>query len=172
MDNTITIKNILGLTQEEMGMVLGISISQWKMYKSGKRDIPLSAKEHLTALLRETQNKNQIAEETKQFIKVEQQKAKEKLQQECLKIEIRLHRLEREISNLNNQRSECFAALEVVALLESHKIKSVDTLLASCIKSRALKTLNNHSLFKMEQMQLQKESLEILKAKIKKRLKS
>lgn len=35
-----TIREMLGVTQEEMAMLLNISRSQWAMYESGQRDLP------------------------------------------------------------------------------------------------------------------------------------
>lgn len=167
MKNIAAIKNVLGLTQEEMAMLLGISISQWSMFKSGKRDIPLAAKQHLTTLLQAVQ-KEEVSKTTQQFLKAEQQKTNEKLKQDYLKVQLKQHRIEKEISTLENHRLECLAALEVVAYMEHQKEK---TGLAASIKARALKSLNTHSLHKLEQLQLQKENLEIVKIKIEKKIK-
>ena len=51
MKDRSDIKTILGLTQNEMGMLLGMPRSNWSMFKSGQRDIPLPAKEQLAHLM-------------------------------------------------------------------------------------------------------------------------
>ena len=46
-----TICTLLGTTQMEMAMLLKITRSQWSMYESGKRDLPLAAKVLLNEML-------------------------------------------------------------------------------------------------------------------------
>lgn len=168
MKRTPTIKNILGLTQEEMAMVLGISKSHWAMFATGKRDIPLAAKQNLTVLLQVVQ-KGGVSKATEQFLKAEREKTIAKLKLDYLKVQIKQHRIEKEISTLENHRSECFAALEVAAYMEHKKEK---TALAANIKARALKTLNKYSQHMLEQLQLQKGNLVTVKAKIEKKIKT
>jgi len=45
------IRNLLGLTQLEMAMLLRISRSQYSMYELGRRDLPLHAQQRLTEIL-------------------------------------------------------------------------------------------------------------------------
>jgi predicted transcriptional regulator len=46
--DTSTIKNRIGLSQEEMAMLLGITESQWSMYKSGTGKYKDCLKDNLT----------------------------------------------------------------------------------------------------------------------------
>lgn len=48
---TNNFKNILGLNQNEMAMLLKITRSQWAMYQTGKRPLPREAKLQLAELL-------------------------------------------------------------------------------------------------------------------------
>lgn len=162
MKNAATLKSLLGLTQEEMGMLLGIPTSQWAMFKSGKRDLPLAATQQLGTLLQEIK-KGKSSKGTQQFLKAEQQKAQEKAKKEYRDLQLKLYRTEKEITTLENIRTECIAALEVATLLEKQNEK---TDLAASIKYRALKTLNKHSLHKLEQLQRKKATFEILKSEI------
>jgi transcriptional regulator with XRE-family HTH domain len=45
------IRTLLGLTQEQIAMMLGISRAHWGMYELGKRDLPLGPKERLAEML-------------------------------------------------------------------------------------------------------------------------
>jgi transcriptional regulator with XRE-family HTH domain len=48
-----TVASLLGLTQNEVAIMLGIHRSQWSMYESGRRSLPLHAQERLAMLLSE-----------------------------------------------------------------------------------------------------------------------
>lgn len=45
------IRHLLGVTQLEAAMLLGITRSQWSMFESGKRDLPLPAQQLLADML-------------------------------------------------------------------------------------------------------------------------
>lgn len=162
MKKRVEVKNMLGLTQDEMAMVLGIPKSQWSMYKSGQRDLPLEALQQFSVLLQGVQ-KVKTSKTAQDFIKQEQHKTNEKIKENYENIQIKLHRVRKEINTIEKQRTECFAALKTAEFLESHN----DTFgLASSIKARAIKSLNKYSLYKLEKLQMQKENFEILKKKL------
>ncbi|MGX7668215.1 hypothetical protein [Flavobacterium pedocola] len=171
MEKRPEFKNILGLTQEEMAMLLRIPISQWKMFKSGKRGIPLDALKQLTFLLQGAQERKQTSKEVLQVLNAEEQKAKEKLKLDYLNIQIKQYRVKKELERVENHRMESIAALELVSFLEKQQEISVQAGLLLIIKDRALKTLHKHSLHKLEQLQLQKENYERLASRIEARLK-
>lgn len=141
------------------------------MFKSGKRSLPIDANKQFAFLLQGTQNKKQTSKEVQQVLKAEEQKAKEKLKLDYLKVQVKQLRLEKERELLEHHRKESIAALETVSFLENQQEKSVDTELLKIIKTRALKVLDKHNLHKLEQMQLQKENLEMLVTAMEQRLK-
>ncbi|UPT69533.1 MAG: helix-turn-helix transcriptional regulator [Flavobacterium sp. JAD_PAG50586_2] len=51
MKKTDTLSALLGLTQGEMALLLRVHPSQWSMYESGRRNIPLKAKQVLSIML-------------------------------------------------------------------------------------------------------------------------
>lgn len=51
MKNNETIRNLLGLSQNDLALLLNVSRSQIAMYESGKRNLPIKAKEKLTEIL-------------------------------------------------------------------------------------------------------------------------
>ncbi|NHM08040.1 helix-turn-helix transcriptional regulator [Flavobacterium sp. CYK-4] len=56
------IRHLLGVTQLEAAMLLGISRSQWSMFESGKRDLPLPAQQLLAEMLAFVQSAEQQPE--------------------------------------------------------------------------------------------------------------
>lgn len=165
------IKNILGLSQDEMALLLGITPSQWSMFKSDKRDIPLPAKEQLAFLLQSIQKKVVLSDESQKFMIAERQKTIDQLQQELLKVQIKTQRLEKQISIMENLRTESLAALEVSSVLTAQKTNPRTTALADSIRLRALNTLKKHSLYQLTELQLKKDNFETLKNKIKQQMK-
>lgn len=51
MKKETTITRLLGITQQDVAMLLGVSTSQWSMYSSGKRDLPAPAMALLAEML-------------------------------------------------------------------------------------------------------------------------
>jgi transcriptional regulator with XRE-family HTH domain len=45
------IRTLLGITQQEIATLLGIHRSQWSMFESGQRDLPLAAQQLLAEIL-------------------------------------------------------------------------------------------------------------------------
>jgi transcriptional regulator with XRE-family HTH domain len=58
MDKGKNIKELLGMKYDDMAMLLQINRSQWAMYATGKRDLPLVAKLKLAEILGFLQQKN------------------------------------------------------------------------------------------------------------------
>lgn len=51
MQKRTTIREQLGVTQEELALLLKVTRSQLAMYELGKRDLPVAAKKQLSELL-------------------------------------------------------------------------------------------------------------------------
>jgi transcriptional regulator with XRE-family HTH domain len=165
MKNNATIKNLLGLTQEEMSILLGITRSQWAMYETGKRDLPISAKTQLATMLSHVQNTKKSSHESQKFSKAEQIKAQEKVKEEYQSLELKKRILEKKLLALENKRAGCFAALETVHFLETQQPDVTNALLES-IKMRAKNTLNKFPLHQLQDLQIKKEQLEMLKSNL------
>lgn len=163
MKNKTTIKAQLGLTQEEMAMLLKITESQWSMFKSGKRSLSLEATKQLSELLQHIKNKKNVSEECLNYTTAEQIKTQQQLQQNYLKVQIKQHLIVQKIIAIENKRTECFAALEIASFIENQKNQSFLDHLAQTIRIRATKTLKQNNLYQLTTLQLQKESLEVLK---------
>lgn len=51
MKTVNALRNLLGITQQDMSLLLQVNRSQWSMFELGKRDLPLPAKTLLAELL-------------------------------------------------------------------------------------------------------------------------
>lgn len=166
MKQQATLKSTIGLSQEETAMLLGVTRGQCSMFVSGKRDLPLDAKNKLIALLQHLKTEKPFSEERQQLEKVEAEKMQRKLEQDYLTIQIKQHRVAKKISIIENTRAECFAAIEVASFLENQKDKHPITGLSQSIRARAANTLKQHDLYTLTELQLKQENLEAAKSKL------
>lgn len=171
MKNDTTIKSQLGLSQEEMAMLLGITRSQWALFNTGKRDIPLNAKQQLATIFTNLQKKKSFAPLSAKYSQTEKKKTQQWLDQEYKTVKHKQLYLLRKIKTVENIRKECFAALEVVHQLEGQKDNERLVNLAQIIKKRVLKTLEKNSLQHLNELELKKETLEMSKLKIEEKIK-
>ncbi|TGD58412.1 helix-turn-helix domain-containing protein [Flavobacterium humi] len=171
MKQNITLKNTFGLSQEEAGMLLGISRGQYSMFVSGKRNLPLDATTKLTALLQYLQEDKGHSKERKQLEKAEAEKTYLKLEQDYRNVTLKLHRVAQKIKVTEDIRNESFAALQVASFLEKQEEKHPVESLAEFIRMRATHNLNTYNLHQLTELQLKKESFELLQHSIGKKLK-
>jgi predicted transcriptional regulator len=171
MKNVINLKPILGLTQEEIAMLLGVTRVQWAHYTVGRRDLPLAAKIKLTDVLSSVQQKKTSGNEKAHHIMdAENKKAQDWLQQEFKAIPFKELELDKKINKILEIRADAFKALEVAHYIESQKeVHPIETL-AEFIQIRAKNTLKKHNLQQVQELQLKKESLQMLKLQLEKKM--
>lgn len=172
MKDRSDIKTILGLTQIEMGMLLGVTRSGWSMFKSGQRDIPLEAKEQLAHHMDASFKRKKRCKEIEVIHQEEIKSVKLALKQELINTELKIKRTTKEIANLTRIRKQLFAAFETAVLLASENKHPNAEALSNSIKTRVASTIKKHSLASLQALELKKESLEMLKLKIEEKLKS
>ena len=172
MKDRSEIKNILGLTQNEMGMLLGIPRSSWSMFKSGQRDILLPAKVQLANLMEAANKRKKKCKELDSLIKIEMKNEKLALNQELLTTEVKLKRISKELSKLHQARENLFAAYETAVILDSKNLNPTSKLLADSIKRRVENSLKKYNLASVTALEHKKESLQMLKILIEKKLKN
>ena len=152
------IKNLFGLTQEEMAMLLGITRAQWAMYEIGRRDLPSTANIKFAAILSHLHNVKEPSEESQRLLKEEQDKRQEWLKREKSTLEYIKRLLEKKILAMESKRTHCYAALEVVNYLASDKDQNAN--LGRAIETRAKSTLRKNALQNLEDLYLKKEHLD------------
>lgn len=99
MKNKQPIRNLLGVSQLEAAMLLGIHRSQWSMFESGKRDLPLAAQQLLAEMLSFVQGALPQANRLKQISAKQAQDIEQKLQE----MAYQQLRLERKISKIEQE---------------------------------------------------------------------
>lgn len=161
----------LGIRQEELAMLLKISKGQLAMFEIGKRDIPLTAKKHLTEMLMGIQKNKLISVNNHKILEEEKKNTRDWLLKEFNNLKYKELELERKIKKIQEVREEALKALEVVKFLESGNEFDDHFGMANFILIRIKKTLKKYSLQQLEELQLKKESLEMLKLQIDKKLK-
>lgn len=171
MKKSATLKNLLGLSQEETAHMLGIERGQCSMFVSEKRDLPLTATQQLAVVLKHLQEKKSVSKESYAITNAEQQQAQEKLQQDYRKVQIKQYKMAKQISTMENIRTECFAALEVAAFLEQQKESQTKSSLIRSIQVRATNTLKKHNRYALTALQLKKETLESLLISLEQKMK-
>jgi transcriptional regulator with XRE-family HTH domain len=171
MKDRSDIKTILGLTQNEMGMLLGVTRGSWTMFKSGLRDIPLTAKTKLAHLMEAAYKREKSCKEIDILLKEEIKNEKIALKQELLATDLKIKRVTKEIENLIRIRENLFAAYETAVILDSENSNPTSKLLADSIKRRVENALKKYNLATLTALELKKENLEMLKLKITKKLK-
>lgn len=164
------LRDVLGITQEELAMLLSITRTQLAMYETNKRDIPLTSKEKLADILTTLHKNKSISEPLHSIIKNEKKIVYEWLKKESKALEYKVMLLDRKIEKVTQVRKDAFKALEVVQYLESKNAYPHEQNLAKIIKARVAKTLNKQNLQHLHELELKKESLQMLKLQIVKKI--
>ena len=171
MKDRSDIKTILGLTQIEMGMLLGVSRSMWTMFKSGKRNIPLASKE-LLGYYMDTVTRNKPSKVAEKIRKEEQVKARQQLYRDLKNTEVKIEQLRNEIATFTRIRKQLYAGIETAVVLNTDKNTNNAKPLAKSIETRVHNSFKKYNLGALQSLELKKESLEMLKFKIEEKLKS
>lgn len=121
MKKSETICTLLGTTQMEMAMLLKISRSQWSMYESGKRDIPLAAKIQLGEMLKHVQSAK--AKASKRPSQLGQQEEKDELHASLKENQYQQTVMERKVAALEKKQTTVASAVHSIDYLENHSDK-------------------------------------------------
>lgn len=160
-------KNYTGLTQDEIAVYLGISRSQWSMYMSGKRSLPVESTLKLNELLKHLQ-KNDLMKSNSSFLEKESKVANDELKKKLLELEITLYQVNKKINKVEKNRQQLFLAMASIDFLKNQK--QTETSRVALIEKRINKGLVNNSLKNLESFELKKQQIESDIEAIKKRL--
>lgn len=120
MEKDKNISALLGMRQEDMVLLLRVNKSQWAMYETGKRDLPLEAQLKLVEMLPFIQQPTNASEDS--FLDVAGQKVKTEKGIERLKL-INQHRqllTERKLQLTERKYEEAVIALRFVRFLKTN----------------------------------------------------
>ncbi|UOK43667.1 MULTISPECIES: hypothetical protein [Flavobacterium] len=166
MKSKTGIKGILGLSQKEMAKLTGVSRSQWAMSEIGQREMPPGSSTIVADLLTWVHTSKSGTKEAEKIIEAEKKNHKKWLEKEYRAQQHKVILLERKIQTVEKMRKDCFAALGVVQYLELFPDNITFAALALDVKERIELSLSKNSLHHLEQLQLKKETTEMLKNKI------
>ena len=139
MEKDKKIRELLGMKQDDMAMLLKVTRSQWSMYEIGKRDLPLAAELKLGEMLAFVQQSD--TESADIFPHIKMQQAKIEQVYENLKL-INAHRqiiVERKLKLIEKKYEVALIALKFIRFLEikEEQIHKEHDLLLTVLKLKA-----------------------------------
>ncbi len=148
MEKDKKISALLGMRQEDMGMLLPVGKSQWSMYEIGQRDLPLEAQLKLAEMLAFVQQPDNEA--VNPFLDLEGQNVKTIKVVENLKL-VNHHRLlitKRKLQFAEKKYNAAVIALRFIAFLQTndHHFATEQNSLLGVIQSRALRQISKNGL--------------------------
>ncbi len=111
---------LLGMKQENMAMLLQISLGQWAMFETGKRDLPSNAMQKLSEMLTFLNQPEQESKNNFEHIKIQEAKTAKVFQDLQL---INKHQqliAERKLASIQKKYHTAMTALKFVRFLETN----------------------------------------------------
>lgn len=123
MKKNQTISTLLGVSQFEMAALLKITRGQWSMYESGKRSLPLAAREQMNKFLTHVQDANSKKAKNELVSSQQRNNTKQELDALLRDNENQQLTVERKIAGVLKKQAEAVAALQLVDFLatQDHK---------------------------------------------------
>ena len=124
MDKDTNFRQLLGMKQEDMALLLQVSVSQWAMYTTGRRNLPVAAKLKLAEMLQfssSNQNKNNINSEIEKQQKTQIQKYFAEQHTVNAKLQ---DAISKKIAVVTKKYETALKALNFIAFLESNATKT------------------------------------------------
>lgn len=155
------IKDLLGMTYNDMAMLLQINRSQWAMYITGKRDLPVVAKLKLAEMLQFLQQKDNEAYKTVEHDETQNQKVKQFLEsQEDLNRNLQII-TKQKLKVIEKKYETAVTALKFISFIETNMQKPTKEyqLLLHTIRLNAEIEMEKNSLTAQAKLQFKYEIL-------------
>lgn len=136
-----TLKSVIGIAQEEIAIVLGITRSHCAMYATGKRSLPLQAKQELTKILQYVNEKRFTDKELQSFMKNEEQCMQEIFEKQIQLNEYKMLVLDKKIKKAERLRNESLVALRLAEYLDAQTDNKRTAGMSRVIKKQAMETI-------------------------------
>lgn len=154
------IRELLGLTQQEIAMVLGVSRSQWSLYELGRRDLPLSASNLLAEML---SHMEKAETSSKKLNKLSQEKSQKELERLLQKNENQIALISKTINSIEKKQHKNFRASLLADYLKANEdlkgmAKYIDSKASRSFEKAGIDLLRNK--LRLELLQLQKQLLD------------
>ena len=161
MEKSTNFRQLLGMKQEDMVMLLQITISQLAMYATGKRSLPLAAKLKLVEMLefssqKEKKGTNNLEIEKNQYIQIK----KHIVQKQILNTELQLAIIKK-LSIVSKKYQTALKALNFIEFLETKQKKfglEYENLL-NVIKQNTETEIEKNSLLEQTKLEMKLELL-------------
>lgn len=115
------IRELFGISQQDIAALLKISRAQWSMYESGKRSLPFEAKKQFALLLSHMQSAKQAEKKQTPLSIPPNKKTIQKLESSLLANQHRQFLTANKITSLQKKRDMGAAALYLEGFFENHK---------------------------------------------------
>lgn len=160
METKDSIRKVLGVTQEEVAMLLRITKSQLGMYETGQRDLPIKAKLKLVAMWQYVHNKQEI-QLPPPDIKVIHAKII-KIEQQLVINEHKQLLLERKINRYKSRYEKSLSTLKLVEFIETQlpEDEKPSKELVSLIYQKALSGIEKNGLSVQKKCTIEKNRLQ------------
>ncbi|QBZ98849.1 hypothetical protein [Flavobacterium sangjuense] len=159
-----SLSSLLGLTQDELALILKVDRSRFAKYEAGSRDIPLTAKQLLAEMIQ--YSCGPTTEEKSTVHMAAQQAQKEKAVQKMLKEnEYQQMATERKITSVETKYTSKLKALQLVEFLSlrEDKKETTDGAILRSIAYKASQILKTQGLDLLFKLKLKLEMLQLEK---------
>lgn len=154
-----TLKSLLGIEQEDIAIVLGISRSHLAMYGIGKRSLPLHAKEEFIKILQFFKNKQLENKEMENFMRGEELYMRTIFEKEIQLNEYKIHVLGKKIKKTERLRNENLMALRLADYLDVQTDNARTAGMGKTIRSIAMEAFKRNNALLLKYV-VRKETLE------------
>ncbi|MFC7772484.1 helix-turn-helix domain-containing protein [Flavobacterium sp. GCM10027622] len=165
-----SLTKILGISQGELAIILGVTRTQWSMYELGQRKLPPHAVFELNSILHYIQKNGAKKMPVQDFMIEEEQGFYDLLHKKMLENELIGEKLDRNIEKAQLLYEEGLAALRLVEYLEAQPENKRTATIQNVIQCRARARLKRNQKL-LKKYQHDKELLQLQNTFIKKEMK-
>jgi transcriptional regulator with XRE-family HTH domain len=156
------IRDLLGITQEDLAALLKISRTQLSMYEIGKRELPSTAIIQLAEMLRYLQEDASKSADTTSLLKeqaIQKEKALEEMRKEN---HFKQLVLEKKLNVLEKKYKANFSAFQLTKYLEKQDTENgkLESQLLKTIERKASAELNKNGIAMITKYKIEKEVLQ------------
>jgi len=156
-----SIKSLLAATQVEMAMLLGVSRGQYSMFESGKRDLPVAAKQVLAEMLaHRSAQMSQTKKPTKAEVSQQRSKRREQLKRLQSENNFQLQVIDRKIAAAFQKQQESANRKVLVDFMNSTAQKGAEDGKAWLIKGQSFKNRYRDADDELLALEVRREVLE------------
>ncbi|WP_162126643.1 hypothetical protein [Flavobacterium phycosphaerae] len=164
MKDTTTLTSLLGLTQKQMALLLQVNRSQWSMYESGQRGLPLESRQLLAEMIGFLKFENQ-GTKVLRLLREQEEDKKKQLEKQIRANEHQLYAIAKELELSEAKYTRNLTAVGFVDYISSlsNRPQPLDTELLEAITTDAECAIRKSGLARVTALQMQQEVLELEK---------